>query len=49
VEAVRIVDRSTLMLVNDSNYPGGAGSRSPKRPDDGEFILVRLPVPLNVQ
>lgn len=49
VEAVRIVDRSTLLLVNDSNYPGGAGSRSPKRPDDGEFILVRLPVPLNVE
>ena len=49
VEAVRIVDASTLLLVNDSNYPGGAGSRSPKRPDDGEFILVRLPVPLNVQ
>ncbi|AVR97539.1 esterase-like activity of phytase family protein [Pseudoduganella armeniaca] len=49
VEAVRIVDRSTLMLVNDNNYPGGSGSRKRNRPDDDEFILVRLPAPLNVQ
>lgn len=48
VEAVRIVDRNTLMLVNDNNYPGGAGSRDPKKPDNNEFILVRLPVALNL-
>ncbi|GGB88575.1 esterase-like activity of phytase family protein [Pseudoduganella buxea] len=48
VEAVRIVDRFTLMLVNDNNYPGGSGSRKRNRPDDNEFILVRLPVPLNL-
>jgi hypothetical protein len=48
VEAVRIVDRHTLMLVNDNNYPGGAGSRNPKKPDNNEFILVRLPVALDL-
>jgi hypothetical protein len=48
VEAVRIVDRHTIMIVNDSNYPGGTGGRSTKRPDNAEFILVRLPVGLNL-
>lgn len=49
VEAVRIVDKQTLMLVNDNNYPGGAGARDPKKPDNNEFILIRLPVALNLQ
>ncbi|MBB3225349.1 hypothetical protein [Pseudoduganella umbonata] len=31
VEAVRIIDRHTLMLVNDNNYPGGSGGGDPKR------------------
>jgi hypothetical protein len=49
VEAVRIVDKTTIMLVNDNNYPGGAGARAPNKPDNNEFILVRLPAPLNLQ
>jgi hypothetical protein len=49
VEAVRIVDRHTIMLVNDNNYPGGSSSRNPRKPDNNEFILVRLPVALDVR
>lgn len=48
VEAVRIIDRYTLMLVNDNNYPGGSGGRDPKKAGDNEFILIRLPVGLNL-
>lgn len=48
IEAVRIVDRTTLMIANDNNYPGGAGARDPAKPDNDEFILVRLPSPLNL-
>jgi len=47
VEAVRVVDKRTLMLVNDNNYPVASASRNPKKPDNDEFILVRLPVALN--
>ncbi|MTV36966.1 esterase-like activity of phytase family protein [Duganella radicis] len=47
VESVRIVDSRTLMLTNDNNYPGGSTSRNPKKPDNNEFILIRLPAPLN--
>ncbi|WP_195763488.1 esterase-like activity of phytase family protein [Duganella guangzhouensis] len=47
VESVRILDSRTLMLTNDNNYPGGSASRNPKKPDNNEFILVRLPAPLN--
>jgi hypothetical protein len=49
IEAIRIVDKQTLMLVNDNNYPGGSASRNPKKPDSNEFILIRLPVALNLQ
>jgi hypothetical protein len=48
VEAVRIVDKKTLMLVNDNNYPGGSASRNPRKPDNNEFILIRLPAALNM-
>lgn len=47
VEAVRVVDNRTLMLVNDNNYPVASASRNPKKPDNDEFILIRLPVALN--
>nr|WP_315397008.1 esterase-like activity of phytase family protein [uncultured Duganella sp.] len=47
LEAVRVVDSRTLMLVNDNNYPVAAASRNPRKPDDNEFILVRLPTALN--
>ncbi|TPG16567.1 esterase-like activity of phytase family protein [Variovorax guangxiensis] len=46
VEVVTIVDAHTLMFVNDNNYPGGSPSRATNKPDDNEFIRVRLPKPL---
>ena len=44
-EALWPVDRSTLVLVNDNNFPGGAGRPGTAR-DRTEFIRVRLPRPL---
>jgi hypothetical protein len=44
-EAVWPVDRSTLVLVNDNNFPGGAGRPGTER-DHTEFIRLRLPRPL---
>ena len=44
-EAVWPVDRSTLVLVNDNNFPGGAGRPGTAR-DRTEFIRLRLPRPL---
>jgi hypothetical protein len=44
-EAVWPLDRSTLVLVNDNNFPGGAGRPGTAR-DRTEFIRVRLPRPL---
>ena len=49
VETVHIVDSTTLLVANDNNYPGGAGSRNPAKVDDNEFVLIRLPVALNLQ
>ena len=48
MEVVCIVDASTLLVVNDNNYPGGSPSRSKTKPDDNEFVLIRLPKPLPV-
>lgn len=48
VETVTIVDAHTLMVVNDNNYPGGSPSRVPSKPDDNEFIRIRLPKALNL-
>jgi hypothetical protein len=44
-EAVWPVDRSTLVLVNDNNFPGGAGRPETER-DLTEFIRLRLARPL---
>jgi hypothetical protein len=48
MEVVCIVDASTLLVVNDNNYPGGSPSRSKTKPDDNEFVLIRLPKALPV-
>jgi hypothetical protein len=47
IEDVEIVDRSTIAVLNDNNFPG-TGGRAPDRPDENEFILVRLDQPLDV-
>jgi hypothetical protein len=41
IEDVLVVDATTLLVINDNNYPGGGG-RGPA-PDNTEFILIRLP------
>ncbi|MFD0885333.1 esterase-like activity of phytase family protein [Streptosporangium algeriense] len=45
IEDVVILDDRTLGVLNDNNFPFSAG-RTPGRPDDNEFITVRLPRPL---
>jgi hypothetical protein len=47
IEDVEIVGRSTIAVLNDNNFPG-TGGRAPDRPDENEFILVRLDQPLDV-
>ena len=41
IEDVEIVDRNTIAVLNDNNFPG-AGGRAPDQPDENELILVRL-------
>jgi len=47
IEDVEIVDRSTIAVLNDNNFPG-AGGRAANRPDENEMILVRLDRELDV-
>ncbi len=49
IEAVYPVNRRTLIVVNDNNYPFSSGRRPGIAPDDNEFILLRLPEPLNLK
>lgn len=44
IENVLVLDRSTILIINDNNYPGGGG-RGPTS-DNTEFILIRMPKPL---
>lgn len=41
IEDIEIVDRNTIAVLNDNNFPG-AGGRAADQPDPNEFILVRL-------
>jgi hypothetical protein len=41
IEDVEIVDRHTIAVLNDNNFPG-AGGRGVGVPDPNEYILVRL-------
>ncbi|MFI6458516.1 esterase-like activity of phytase family protein [Streptosporangium amethystogenes] len=45
IEDVVILDDRTLGVLDDNNFPFSAG-RTPGRPDDNEFITVRLSRPL---
>ncbi|MEV0235643.1 esterase-like activity of phytase family protein [Nonomuraea sp. NPDC050786] len=42
IEDVVILDDRTIGVLNDNNFPFSSG-RTPGRPDDDEFITVRLP------
>jgi hypothetical protein len=44
IEDVLVVDASTLLVINDNNYPAGGG-RGPVS-DNTEMILIRLNTPL---
>ncbi|MBA3943914.1 MAG: esterase-like activity of phytase family protein [Herpetosiphonaceae bacterium] len=48
IEDIYPVDASTLLVVNDNNYPFSSGRRPGKDLDDNEFILLHLPTPLNL-
>jgi hypothetical protein len=44
IEDVLVVDPTTLLVINDNNYPGGQGRGF--GPDNNEFILIGLNTPL---
>lgn len=47
IEDVLPVNSTTLLVINDNNYPFSTG-RTPGEPDNNEFILVRLDQPLKL-
>jgi len=47
IEDVLIVDRKTLLVINDNNYPG-TGGRTTTAPDINEFLLIGLDDKLDV-
>lgn len=48
IEAVYPIDANTLLVTNDNNYPFSSGRRPGTAPDDNEFILIDLPVTLEL-
>ncbi len=42
IESVYPIDSTTLLVINDNNYPFSTGRRPGLAPDDNEFILLRL-------
>lgn len=51
IESVYPIDATTLIIVNDNNYPFSSGRRpgpEGKAADDNEFILITLPMALNL-
>lgn len=49
IESVYPIDGQTLLVINDNNYPFSSGRRPGLAPDDNEFILLELPVELNLE
>lgn len=47
IESVLPLDRQTLLVINDNNFPFSTG-RSATEPDNNEFILIRLDSPLQL-
>jgi len=47
IEDVLIVDPTTLLVINDNNFPGNGG-RTKTAPDTNEFLLIDLDEPLSV-
>jgi glycerophosphoryl diester phosphodiesterase len=42
IESVLPLEDHRLLVINDYNYPFSAG-RNATRPDDSEFVILRLP------
>ena len=40
IEDILVLDRDTLLVINDNNYPGGGGRSA--APDQTEFLRIRL-------
>jgi hypothetical protein len=49
IESVYPLDASTLLVINDNNYPFSSGRRPGLAPDDNELILVKLPKGLDLE
>jgi glycerophosphoryl diester phosphodiesterase len=47
IEDVLVVDKDTILVANDNNYPG-TGGRSATEPDQNEILLLDLDQPLNL-
>lgn len=47
IEDVLVMDASTLLVMNDNNYPGS--SKTAGVPDPNEFLLLQLDAPLPVE
>ncbi|MBW4639737.1 MAG: esterase-like activity of phytase family protein [Gloeocapsa sp. UFS-A4-WI-NPMV-4B04] len=47
IEDVLVVDKNTILVANDNNYPG-TGGRSSTEPDQNEILLLDLDQPLNL-
>lgn len=44
IEDVVVLDAQTLLVIDDNNYPFSVGRHvGGKRPDDSEFVTIRLP------
>ncbi|MBS3025892.1 MAG: esterase-like activity of phytase family protein [Dolichospermum sp. DET50] len=48
VEAFTIVDKNTILVTNDNDFPFIAGSRTPGEVDGNEVALLKLDTPLNI-
>lgn len=49
IEDVVVLDRNTIGVINDNNYPFSVGRHTgTKQPDDTEFITIRLDHPLKL-
>lgn len=48
IESVALLGPDRVLIINDNNYPFGAGRHvGQKAPDDTELVLIQLPQPLH--
>lgn len=50
IEDVVVLDKNTLGVINDNNFPFSVGRHlNPAKPDDSEFIKIKLDKPLKLK